>query len=145
VLLRNVGGNRIICAPRPDRLCRQQTAIGAKVKSLPTATAEVGAGRSIGLSDARAAADSRGLAMRKALTCCAFSGPRRAADEIDLPRQPVIAMKEVDRRGSSCPVLLRGMGQVQDGDGCDWRGGRGVIGSRPRGAITPNPGEWING
>jgi hypothetical protein len=27
-------------------------------------------------------------------------------DEIDLPHQPVIAMKEADRRGSSCPVLF---------------------------------------
>jgi hypothetical protein len=27
-------------------------------------------------------------------------------DEIDLPHTPVIAMKEADRRGSSCPVLF---------------------------------------
>ena len=27
-------------------------------------------------------------------------------DEIDLPHSPVIAMKEADRRGSSCPVLF---------------------------------------
>ena len=27
-------------------------------------------------------------------------------DEIDLPEQQVIAMKEADRRGSSCPVLF---------------------------------------
>ena len=27
-------------------------------------------------------------------------------DEINLPQGPTIAMKEVDRRGSSCPVLF---------------------------------------
>ena len=46
-------------------------------------------------------------------------------DEIDLPQQRVIAMKEVDRRGSSCPVLFAWDGhRYKFRDGRD-RGGRG--------------------
>jgi len=64
-------------------------------------------------------------------------------DEIDLPHQPVIAMKEADRRGSSCPVLFA------------WKGhkyklvtdliGAAVVGHwfTPTRRNTPNPGEWI--
>ena len=64
-------------------------------------------------------------------------------DEIDLPHTPVIAMKEADRRGSSCPVLFA------------WNGHRyalvtDVIGAAvvghwftPTRRNTPRPGEWI--
>jgi hypothetical protein len=64
-------------------------------------------------------------------------------DEIDLPETRVIAMKEADRRGSSCPVLFV------------WNGHRykfvtDVIGAAvvghwftPARRNTPNPGEWV--
>ena len=64
-------------------------------------------------------------------------------DEIDLPHQPVIAMKEADRRGSSCPVLFAWDGHkyklVTDVIGA------GVVGHwfTPARRNTPNPGEWI--
>jgi tetratricopeptide (TPR) repeat protein len=64
-------------------------------------------------------------------------------DEIDLPHQPVIAMKEADRRGSSCPVLFAW-------DGHKYKLVTDVIGAAvvghwftPRRRNTPNPGEWI--
>ena len=64
-------------------------------------------------------------------------------DEIDLPHQPVIAMKEADRRGSSCPVLFAW-------DGHKYRLvtdviGAGVVGHwfTPTRRNIPNPGEWI--
>ena len=64
-------------------------------------------------------------------------------DEIDLPRKPVVAIKEADRRGSSCPVLFA------------WNGhryafitdviGAGVVGHwfTPARRNTPNPEEWV--
>ncbi|HUV71250.1 MAG TPA: FG-GAP-like repeat-containing protein [Terracidiphilus sp.] len=64
-------------------------------------------------------------------------------DEIDLPQQPVIAMKEADRRGSSCPVLFAWDGHrykfVTDVIGA------GVVGHwfTPTRRNIPNPGEWI--
>ncbi len=64
-------------------------------------------------------------------------------DEIDLPRTPIIAMKEADRRGSSCPVLFAW-------DGHKYRFVTDVIGAAvvghwftPTRRNTPNPGEWI--
>ena len=64
-------------------------------------------------------------------------------DEIDLPHQPVIAMKEVDRRGSSCPVLF-----VWDGHRYKFVTdviGAAVVGHwfTPNRRNTPNPGEWV--
>jgi tetratricopeptide (TPR) repeat protein len=64
-------------------------------------------------------------------------------DEIDLPRQPVIAMKETDRRGSSCPVLF-----VWNGDRYAFVTdviGAAVVGHwfTPARRNTPNPGEWV--
>jgi tetratricopeptide (TPR) repeat protein len=64
-------------------------------------------------------------------------------DEIDLPRQPVIAMKEADRRGSSCPVLF-----VWDGHRFKLVTdviGAAVVGHwfTPQRRNIPNPGEWI--
>jgi tetratricopeptide (TPR) repeat protein len=64
-------------------------------------------------------------------------------DEIDLPHQRVIAMKEVDRRGSSCPVLFAW-------DGHRYKLVTDVIGAAvvghwftPTRRNTPNPGEWV--
>jgi tetratricopeptide (TPR) repeat protein len=64
-------------------------------------------------------------------------------DEIDLPQQPVIAMKEADRRGSSCPVLF-----VWDGHNYKFVTdviGAGVVGHwfTPARRNIPNPGEWV--
>jgi Tfp pilus assembly protein PilF len=68
-------------------------------------------------------------------------------DEIDLPKlvsgHAVIAMKEADRRGSSCPVLFAWDGHkyklVTDVIGA------GVVGHwfTPQRRNIPNPGEWI--
>jgi hypothetical protein len=64
-------------------------------------------------------------------------------DEIDLPHAPVIAMKEADRRGSSCPVLFAW-------DGHKYKLVTDVIGAAvvghwftPTRRNIPNPGEWI--
>jgi tetratricopeptide (TPR) repeat protein len=64
-------------------------------------------------------------------------------DEIDLPHTQVIAMKEADRRGSSCPVLFAW-------DGRKYRLVTDVIGAAvvghwftPTRRNIPNPGEWI--
>jgi tetratricopeptide (TPR) repeat protein len=64
-------------------------------------------------------------------------------DEIDLPHSQVIAMKEADRRGSSCPVLFAW-------DGHKYRFVTDVIGAAvvghwftPKRRNIPNPGEWI--
>jgi tetratricopeptide (TPR) repeat protein len=64
-------------------------------------------------------------------------------DEIDLPRTQVVAMKEADRRGSSCPVLFAW-------DGHKYRLVTDVIGAAvvghwftPQRRNIPNPGEWI--
>jgi tetratricopeptide (TPR) repeat protein len=64
-------------------------------------------------------------------------------DEIDLPQQHVVAIKEVDRRGSSCPVLF-----VWDGHRYKFVTdviGAGVVGHwfAPTRHNTPNPGEWV--
>jgi hypothetical protein len=64
-------------------------------------------------------------------------------DEIDLPQQHVIAMKEADRRGSSCPVLFAWDGQrIQIRHRRDRRG---VVGHwfTPARRNIPNPGEWV--
>jgi tetratricopeptide (TPR) repeat protein len=64
-------------------------------------------------------------------------------DEIDLPHTQVIAMKEADRRGSSCPVLFAW-------DGHKYKLVTDVIGAAvvghwftPSRRNIPNPGEWI--
>jgi tetratricopeptide (TPR) repeat protein len=64
-------------------------------------------------------------------------------DEIDLPQQSVIAMKEADRRGSSCPVLF-----VWDGHKYKFVTdviGAAVVGHwfTPARRNIPNPGEWV--
>jgi tetratricopeptide (TPR) repeat protein len=64
-------------------------------------------------------------------------------DEIDLPHTQVIAMKEADRRGSSCPVLFAW-------DGHKYKLVTDVIGAavvghwfNPTRRNIPNSGEWI--
>jgi len=64
-------------------------------------------------------------------------------DEIDLPHTPVIAMKEADRRGSSCPVLFAW-------DGYKYKLVTDVIGAAvvghwftPTRRNIPSPGEWV--
>ncbi len=64
-------------------------------------------------------------------------------DEIDLPHTQVIAMKEADRRGSSCPVLFAW-------DGYKYKLVTDVIGAAvvghwftPTRKNIPNSGEWI--
>ena len=64
-------------------------------------------------------------------------------DEVDLPHTPVVAMKEADRRGSSCPVLFAW-------DGHKYRLvtdviGAGVVGHwfSPQRRNIPKPEEWI--
>ena len=64
-------------------------------------------------------------------------------DEIDLPHTQVIAMKEADRRGSSCPVVFAW-------DGHRYKFVTDIIGAAvvghwftPTRRNTPNPGEWI--
>jgi tetratricopeptide (TPR) repeat protein len=64
-------------------------------------------------------------------------------DEIDLPQQQVIAMKEADRRGSSCPVLF-----VWDGHRYKFVTdviGAAVVGHwfAPTRRNMPNPREWV--
>ncbi|HEY1766624.1 MAG TPA: FG-GAP-like repeat-containing protein [Terracidiphilus sp.] len=64
-------------------------------------------------------------------------------DEIDLPHTPVIAMKEADRRGSSCPVLF-----VWDGHRYKFVTdviGAAVVGHwfTPQRRNIPKPGEWV--
>jgi tetratricopeptide (TPR) repeat protein len=64
-------------------------------------------------------------------------------DEIDLPHTPVIAMKEADRRGSSCPVLF-----VWDGHKYKFITdviGAAVVGHwfTPARRNIPKPGEWV--
>jgi len=64
-------------------------------------------------------------------------------DEIDIPQKTVLAYKEADRRGSSCPVLFVWDGQkykfVTDVIGA------GVVGHwfTPRRRNIPNPSEWV--
>jgi hypothetical protein len=64
-------------------------------------------------------------------------------DEIDLPHTQVVAMKEADRRGSSCPVLFAW-------DGHKYKLVTDVIGAAvvghwfsPTRRNIPNSGEWI--
>jgi len=64
-------------------------------------------------------------------------------DEIDLPHTQVIAIKEADRRGSSCPVLFAW-------DGHKYKLVTDVIGAAvvghwftPSRRNIPNPGEWV--
>jgi hypothetical protein len=146
VLLRNVGGNKNHSV-RLDLtgFADNKTAIGAKVEVFANGHWQKWelAGASgyqtqgppqilVGLGDAE------GIDLLRILWPTGV-----LQDEIDLPRQPVIAMKEVDRRGSSCPVLFAW-------DGHKYKLVTDVIGAAvvghwftPTRRNTPNPGEWI--
>jgi tetratricopeptide (TPR) repeat protein len=146
VLLRNVGGNKNHSV-RLDLtgFADNKTAIGAKVEVFASGHWQKWelAGASgyqtqgppqilVGLGDAE------GIDLLRILWPTGV-----LQDEIDLPRQAVIAMKEVDRRGSSCPVLFAWNGHkyklVTDVIGA------AVVGHwfTPTRRNTPNPGEWI--
>jgi tetratricopeptide (TPR) repeat protein len=146
VLLRNVGGNKNHSV-RLDLtgFADNKTAIGAKVEVFANGHWQKWelAGASgyqtqgppqilVGLGDAE------GIDLLRILWPTGV-----LQDEIDLPRQAVIAMKEVDRRGSSCPVLFAWNGHkyklVTDVIGA------AVVGHwfTPTRRNTPNPGEWI--
>ncbi len=146
VLLRNVGGNKNHSV-RLDLtgFADNKTAIGAKVEVFASGHWQKWelAGASgyqtqgppqilVGLGDAE------GIDLLRILWPTGV-----LQDEIDLPHQPVIAMKEADRRGSSCPVLFAWNGHkyklVTDVIGA------AVVGHwfTPTRRNTPNPGEWI--
>jgi tetratricopeptide (TPR) repeat protein len=146
VLLRNVGGNKNHSV-RLDLtgLVDNKTALGVKV--------EVFAGglwqkwELPGASGYRTQAPPQilvGLGQAEGIDLLRILWPTGVLqDEIDLPHQPVIAMKEADRRGSSCPVLF-----VWDGDHYKFVVdviGAGVVGHwfTPTRRNTPNPGEWV--
>jgi Tfp pilus assembly protein PilF len=146
VLLRNVGGNknhsvRLDLTGYADN----KTAIGAKVEIFANGHWQKWelAGASgyqtqgppqihVGLGDAE------GIDLLRILWPTGV-----LQDEIDLPHQPVIAMKEVDRRGSSCPILFAWNGHkyelVTDVIGA------AVVGHwfTPARRNIPNPGEWV--
>ena len=146
VLLRNVGGNknhsvRIDLAGLADN----KTALGAKVEIFSNGHWQKWelAGASgyqtqappqilVGLGD------SPGIDLLRILWPTGV-----LQDEIDLPKTQVIAMKEADRRGSSCPVLFAW-------DGHKYRLVTDVIGAAvvghwftPQRRNIPNPGEWV--
>jgi len=150
VLLRNIGGNknhsvRLDLTGYADN----KTAIGVKVEAfanghwqkweLPGASGYQTQGPPeilIGLGDAD------GIDLLRILWPTGV-----LQDEIDLPKlvngRAVIAMKEADRRGSSCPVLFAW-------DGHKYKLVTDVIGAAvvghwftPERRNIPNPGEWV--
>ncbi len=150
VLLRNVGANKNHFA-RLDLTgyADNKTAIGVKVEvfanglwqkwELPGASGYQTQGPPqilVGLGDAE------GIDLLRILWPTGV-----LQDEIDLPRlsqgRAVIAMKEADRRGSSCPVLFAWNGRkyvlVTDVIGA------AVVGHwfTPARRNIPNPGEWV--
>jgi tetratricopeptide (TPR) repeat protein len=146
ILLRNVGANRNHFV-RLDLtgLDDNKTALGVKVEvfanglwqkwELPGAS---------GYQTQAAPQILVGLGQAPGIDLLRISWPTGVLqDEIDLPQQPVIAMKETDRRGSSCPVLF-----VWDGHKYKFITdviGAGVVGHwfTPARRNIPNPGEWV--
>ncbi len=146
VLLRNVGGNknhsvRLDLTGYADN----KTAIGAKVEIFANGhwqkweLAGASGYQTQGPPQIRVGlGDAEGIDLLRILWPTGV-----LQDEIDLPRQPVIAMKEVDRRGSSCPVLFAWNGRkyelVTDMIGA------AVVGHwfTPTRRNIPNPGEWV--
>jgi tetratricopeptide (TPR) repeat protein len=146
VLLRNIGGNknhsvRLDLSGYADN----KTAIGAKVEIFANGHWQkwelAGA---VGYQTQSAPQILVGLGDADHVDLLRILWPTGVLqDEIDLPKGPVIAMKEADRRGSSCPVLFA------------WDGGKyklvtdvigaGVVGHwfTPTRRNIPNPGEWI--
>jgi tetratricopeptide (TPR) repeat protein len=146
VLLRNVGGNKNHSV-RLDLtgFADNKTALGAKVEIFANGQWQKWelAGASGYLTQAPpqilvGLGDAEGIDLLRILWPTGV-----LQDEIDLPHQPVIAMKEADRRGSSCPVLFAWNGHkyklVTDVIGA------AVVGHwfTPTRRNTPNPGEWI--
>jgi tetratricopeptide (TPR) repeat protein len=146
VLLRNVGGNknhsvRLDLTGYADN----KTAIGAKVEIFASGHWQKWelAG-SVGYATQAAPQILVGLGDAEQVDLLRILWPTGVLqDEIDLPKGPVIAMKEADRRGSSCPVLFAWDGHkyklVTDVIGA------GVVGHwfTPTRRNIPNPGEWI--
>ncbi|UWZ83786.1 FG-GAP-like repeat-containing protein [Occallatibacter riparius] len=146
VLLRNVGGNknhsvRLDLSGYADN----KTAIGAKVEIFANGHWQkwelAGA---VGYQTQSAPQILVGLGDAEQVELLRILWPTGVLqDEIDLPEGPVIAMKEADRRGSSCPVLFAWDGHkyklVTDVIGA------GVVGHwfTPTRRNIPNPGEWI--
>ncbi len=146
VLLRNVGGNknhfvRLDLSGYADN----KTAIGAKVEIF--ASGQWQKWELAGASGYQTQAPPQvliGLGKAESIDLLRILWPTGVLqDEIDLPHTQVIAMKEADRRGSSCPVLFAWNGKhyklVTDVIGA------GVVGHwfTPTRRNTPNPSEWI--
>jgi tetratricopeptide (TPR) repeat protein len=146
VLLRNVGGNKNHFV-RLDLtgLADNKTALGVKVEVFANGLWQKWelAGAS-GYGTQAAPQILVGLGDAKGIDLLRILWPTGVLqDEIDLPRQQVIAMKEADRRGSSCPVLFAW-------DGHRYKFVTDVIGAAvvghwftPTRRNIPNPGEWI--
>ncbi len=146
VLLRNVGANKNHFV-RLDLtgLADNKTALGVKVEIFANGLWQKW--ELPGASGYRAQAPSQilvGLGQAPGVDLLRILWPTGVLqDEIDLPRQQVIAMKEADRRGSSCPVLFAW-------DGHKYKFVTDVIGAAvvghwftPSRRNTPNPGEWV--
>ncbi len=146
VLLRNVGANKNHFV-RLDLIgyADNKTAIGSKVEIFANGQWQKWelAGAS-GLATQAAPQILIGLGKAESIDLLRILWPTGVLqDEIDLPHTPVIAMKEADRRGSSCPVLFAW-------DGHKYKLVTDVIGAAvvghwftPTRRNTPNPGEWI--
>ena len=146
VLLRNVGGNknhfvRLDLAGLADN----KTAVGVKVEVFANGLWQKW--ELAGASGYQTQAPPQilvGLGDAEGIDLLRILWPTGVLqDEIDLPRQRVIAMKEADRRGSSCPVLFAW-------DGHKYKFVTDVIGAAvvghwftPTRRNIPNPGEWI--
>ncbi|MGA2807422.1 MAG: FG-GAP-like repeat-containing protein [Terracidiphilus sp.] len=146
VLLRNVGGNKNHFV-RLDLtgFADNKTAIGVKVEIFASGHWQKWelAGAS-GYQTQSAPQILVGLGDAEGIDLLRILWPTGVLqDEIDLAHTPVIAMKEADRRGSSCPVLFAWNGHkyklVTDVIGA------AVVGHwfTPTRRNTPNPGEWI--
>ena len=146
VLLRNVGANknhfvRLDLAGYADN----KTALGAKVEVFANGLWQKW--ELAGASGYQTQAPPQilvGLGQARGIDLLRILWPTGILqDEIDLPHQPVIAMKEADRRGSSCPVLFAW-------DGHRYKFVTDVIGAAvvghwftPTRRNIPNPGEWV--
>ena len=146
VLLRNVGANRNNSV-RLDLTgyADNKTALGAKVEIF--ANGQWQKWELAGASGYQTQGPPQlliGLGNAKGIDLLRILWPTGVLqDEIDLPQKPVIAMKEADRRGSSCPVLFAW-------DGHKYKLVTDVIGAAvvghwftPTRRNTPNPGEWV--
>jgi tetratricopeptide (TPR) repeat protein len=146
ILLRNTsaGGNHFVRLDLTG-LADNKTALGAKVEIFANGMWQKW--EIAGAAGYRTQASPHllvGLGQAKGIDLLRILWPTGVLqDEIDLPQQRVIAMKEADRRGSSCPVLF-----VWDGSKYRFVTdviGAGVVGHwfTPTRRNTPNPGEWV--